>query len=99
MELVREVLSAALVLLGACFYTAGTVGLVRFPDTLSRLHAVTKADSAGLGLVVLGLLVRASSVSTALKLLLVWALALMANTVCGQLVGRFVVRSSKRERP
>ena len=40
---------------GAFFFIAGTVGLLRFPDTLTRLHALTKADNLGLGLVVLGL--------------------------------------------
>ena len=38
---------------------AGSVGLLRFPDTLTRLHALTKADNLGLGLVVLGLMARA----------------------------------------
>jgi multicomponent Na+:H+ antiporter subunit G len=99
MEWVRDVLSGALVLLGACFFTAGTVGLLRFPDTLCRLHAVAKADGAGLGLVVLGLLLRADSVGAALKLLLVWALALVASAMSGQLVGRLSTRAPKRERP
>ena len=34
---------------------AGTVGLLRFPDPLSRLHALTKADNLGLGLIVLAI--------------------------------------------
>ena len=45
---------------GALFFLAGTVGLLRFPDSLSRLHALTKADNLGLGLVVLGLLPQAT---------------------------------------
>ena len=43
---------------GAFFFLAGTVGLLRFPDSLTRLHALTKADNLGLGLIVLGLLPR-----------------------------------------
>ena len=43
------------------FFFAGTVGLLRFPDSLSRLHALTKADNLGLGLIVLGLLPRAET--------------------------------------
>jgi multicomponent Na+:H+ antiporter subunit G len=99
MELVRDVLSCTLVLLGAGFFTAGTVGLLRFPDTLSRLHAVAKADGAGLGLVVLGLLLRVDSVATAAKLLLIWGLALVASATSGQLVGRLAARAAERERP
>ena len=33
---------------GSLFFMAGTVGLLRFPDSLSRLHALTKADNLGL---------------------------------------------------
>ena len=44
---------------------AGTVALLRFPDTLTRLHALTKADNLGLGLVVLGLVLQAGSVAAA----------------------------------
>ena len=39
---------------------AGTVGLLRFPDTLTRLHALTKVDNLGLGFIVLACRCRAS---------------------------------------
>ena len=42
------------------FFLAGTVGLLRFPDTMTRLHALTKVDNLGLGLIVLALLPRTS---------------------------------------
>ena len=45
----------------------GTVGLLRFPDTLTRLHALTKADNLGLGLVVVGLLPQTGSLRDGLK--------------------------------
>ena len=51
--------SAGLVLAGAFFFLAGTVGLLRFPDVYNRLHALTKADNLGLGLVVAGLAIQA----------------------------------------
>jgi len=74
-----EILAWASLLGGAGFFAAGTVGLLRFPDTLTRLHALTKADNAGLGLVVLGLALRSGSVTTAVFLLLVWVLVLLAS--------------------
>jgi multicomponent Na+:H+ antiporter subunit G len=73
---------------GAFFFLAGTVGLLRFPDTLSRLHALTKADNLGLGLIVLGLLPQAERPSDALKLVLVWILVLIASVSAAQLVAR-----------
>lgn len=76
-----------LVTLGVLFFLAGTVGLLRFPDTLTRLHALTNADNLGLGLVVLGLLPQVSWPATALKLIAVWLLALLAGATVGQLLG------------
>ena len=73
---------------GSLFFLAGTVGLLRFPDALTRLHALTKADNLGLGLIVLGLLPRAGSVGDGLKLLLIWFLALFASAVSSQLIAR-----------
>ena len=59
-----EILSQLLILAGLAFYLAGTIGLIRLPDTLCRLHAVTKADNIGLGLLIAGLLLQSRSSSS-----------------------------------
>lgn len=87
-----DVVSIVAIVLGAFFFAAGTVGLLRFPDTMTRLHALTKADNLGLGLVVLGLLPRADSVTTGLKLILVWALVLFSSAIVSQLIARVARR-------
>jgi len=79
---------------GAFFFLAGTVGLLRFPDTLTRLHALTKADNLGLGLVVLGLLPRAGSLSAGLKLVCVWLLVLLASATVSQLIAALATEAS-----
>lgn len=76
--------------LGAVFFFAGTLGLLRLPDTLSRLHALTKADNLGLGLVVLGLLPQVSSPLGWIGLIAVWLLALLAGATVGQLLAEAV---------
>lgn len=81
-----------LVAVGVFFFVAGTVGLLRFPDSLTRLHALTKADNLGLGLIVLGLLPRVDSPMDGLKLLLVWALVLVASANSSQLIARKIRR-------
>jgi multicomponent Na+:H+ antiporter subunit G len=80
---------------GAFFFVAGTVGLLRFPDSLTRLHALTKADNLGLGLVVLGLLPLTENVLAAFKLILIWALVLVSGGSTAQLIGR-ALRSGRR---
>jgi integrase len=62
-----EYLSAALLIIGGSFFLAGTLGLLRFPDVYTRLHALTKADNVGLGLIVTGLALQAASWTIAVK--------------------------------
>ena len=63
------------------------------PDTLTRLHALTKADNLGLGLVVLGLLPHVSGPLAALKLVCVWLLVLLAGATASQLIARVARRA------
>ena len=92
---------AVLALLGAglAFYGAGSLGLLRFPDTASRLHALTKADNLGLGLVVLGLLPHVAGVLPALKLVAIWLLVLLSGADASQLIARAARRGDSRSRP
>jgi len=73
---------------GLVFFLAGTVGLLRFPDSLTRLHALTKADNLGLGLIVLGLLPQAADGQDALKLVVIWLLTLLGSAAASQLIAR-----------
>lgn len=73
---------------GAIFFLAGAIGMLRFPDPLTRLHAITKADTLGLGLIVLGLLPLSGSPLAAGKLIALWVVALLASATMGQLSGR-----------
>jgi multicomponent Na+:H+ antiporter subunit G len=88
MSLVLDIFTIVSISAGAVFFMAGTVGLLRFPDTLTRLHALTKADNLGLGFVVLGLLPHAVGFAGALKLLAVWVLTLLAGASVAQLIAR-----------
>ena len=83
-----DIATIALAGLGAVFFIGGTVGLLRFPDVHSRLHALTKADNLGLGLISLGLVLQADSVALALKVILVWLLAMLAAATVTQLIAR-----------
>ena len=93
MSLLLDVWTVAAVTAGLFFFLAGTVGLLRFPDTLTRLHALTKADNLGLGLVVLGLLPRVDGPLAGLKLICVWLLVLLAGATASQLIARLARRA------
>jgi multicomponent Na+:H+ antiporter subunit G len=88
MTLLADLVSIFAIVAGAVFFLAGTLGLLRFPDTLTRLHALTKADNLGLGLVVLGLLPQVEGVATGLKLVVVWLLVMLTGACAAQMVAR-----------
>jgi len=90
-----DLFSIAAISVGTFFFIAGTVGLLRFPDSLTRLHALTKADNLGLGMVALGLIPRADSALSALKLIVIWALVMLSGASTSQLIGRALRRGRK----
>ena len=99
MSMLAHLFSIAAIAAGVFFFLAGTLGLLRFPDTFTRLHALTKADNLGLGLVVLGLLPQVDSVLGGLKLILVWLLVLLASASVSQLIARAAYAAHAAQTP
>ncbi|MGD8631798.1 MAG: monovalent cation/H(+) antiporter subunit G [Gammaproteobacteria bacterium] len=91
-----DILAALLILAGLFFYLAGSIGLLRLPDLYSRLHALTKADNLGLGLLAAGLAMHAQDLLIALKLVLVWLAVLAASAASAHLIARHARRQETR---
>jgi multicomponent Na+:H+ antiporter subunit G len=91
-SLIADVATMLLVVAGGVFFLAGTVGLIRFPDFFTRLHAMTKADNVGLGLVVLGLAVQAQSWMILGQLFVVWFLVLLGSASSAHLLAQSALR-------
>lgn len=89
---IADIFTIVAISAGAFFFLAGTVGLLRFPDSLTRLHALTKADNLGLGLVVLGLLPQASGLLGGLKLVAVWVLVQLSSATAAQVIAQALGR-------
>jgi multicomponent Na+:H+ antiporter subunit G len=66
---------------GLLFFLAGSVGILRFPNVFCRLHALTKADNVGLGLIVFGVLPQVASIFDAFQIILIWLLVMVAGAV------------------
>lgn len=80
-DLLLDLLVLVLAVAGAYFFTAGTVGLLRMPDLHCRLHAVAKADTLGLGLVLAACAVYTRSPWLAAGFAVLWAVALCVAAV------------------
>ena len=96
MSLAVNLFSGIAIVAGAFFFLAGTAGLLRFPDAFTRLHALTKADNLGLGLVVLGLLPKVGGVVAGLKLVFIWLLVQLSGATASQLIARGLRRRGSR---
>lgn len=70
------------------FFAAGSIGLIRFPDVYMRLHALTKSDNLGLGLIVLAVALYSRDGLVVLKLVLIEALVLLASATVSHLVAQ-----------
>jgi len=91
-----DVMSSLLLVSGLGFYLAGSIGLLRLPDLYSRLHALTKADNLGLGLLTIGVALHAQDLLIALKLVLIWLAVLAASAASANLIAQHARRREIR---
>jgi multicomponent Na+:H+ antiporter subunit G len=71
MELVLDLASWVLLMVGAFFALTGAIGVLRLPDVFTRLHAAGMTDTAGAGLILAGLMVQAGVSLVTVKLVFV----------------------------
>ncbi len=79
MLLLLDVLSWVCLLGGAGFLLVGAIGLLRFPDFYTRLHAVSVCDTMGAGLVLVGLMLQGGLSLVTVKLLLIFYFMLFSG--------------------
>ena len=89
---VADVASAVCLLFGAFLSLAAAVGMVRFPDVLSRMHAATKPQVLGLLLILLGVGLRLRSPIDIGMLLAVAVFQLLTAPIAAHMVGRAAYR-------
>ena len=82
------IFGCTLISLGVITMLVGAIGVVRFPDFFTRLHAAGKGDTLGQGLVLLGLLCFASSFQDGLKLVLIVVFILIVNPTATHALAR-----------
>jgi multicomponent Na+:H+ antiporter subunit G len=87
--IIKEVITVVFLVVGCFFFLAGTLGVLRFPDLFSRLHAITKADNLGLGFIAAGMAVYIASPWAALKIFFIWLFTLLASSTSCYLIARF----------
>jgi multicomponent Na+:H+ antiporter subunit G len=92
---VADTLAAACLLLGALLAVIAAVGVLRFPDVLTRMHSATKPQVLGLLLILIGLGMRLRDPGAVGVLLLVALFQLATAPVASHMVGRSAFRSGQ----
>lgn len=82
------VLTAFLMVSGAVFCFVASLGMLRLPDTIIRMHAATKAGALGSGLMFLALAVFYQDLSTTLRALAAVFFLVLTAPVAAHLIGR-----------
>lgn len=70
---IRVPIGAALCLVGGILALIGTVGVLRFPDIFTRIHAASVTDTSALTLAVIGMALMAPTWLVVFKLAAIWA--------------------------
>lgn len=88
-----DLAAAVLLVLGGILSLAAGVGLVRFPDALSRLHAATKPQVLGLVFVIVAIALASRNWSTILALAPVLLFQMLTAPISAHMVGRAAYRT------
>ena len=88
-----SVAGSVLIGAGLGFMALTALGLLRLPDFFSRVHAVSKSETLGIALVLLGLILHEGASLVSLKLALVMVFVAIANPVGAHVLTRAAVRT------
>lgn len=83
---IATVISAIFILIGAVFLWIAAIGIIRFPDFYSRLHAAGIGDTLGMLLVTVGIMIRVGWALLSLKIFIVFVLYLLINPLGTNLI-------------
>lgn len=95
MSTVLNIASGTLIIIGSLMALTAAVGIVRFPDTLLRMHAATKPQVIGLNLVLAGTCLRVYDDPNVWMLILVGLFTLLTAPVIAHLIGRTAYREQR----
>ena len=95
---VADVAAAVCLVLGALLTLIASIGILRFPDVLTRMHSATKPQVLGLLVVLLGLGLRLRDASSLGLLVLVAVFQLITSPIASHMVGRAAFRADQVRR-
>ncbi len=90
-----DAIAAACLVIGALLTLIAAIGILRFPDVLTRMHSATKPQVLGLLLILLGLALRLRDTEAVGMLALVALFQLVTSPIASHMVGRASFRAGQ----
>lgn len=88
MQIAIDIFSIIFIISGTFFFFVGVVGLIRMPDVFSRMHATTKCDTMGAGLIYFGLILWQGITFVSLNILLVLIFIWLTNPTAAHYIAK-----------
>ncbi|AKL96776.1 multisubunit sodium/proton antiporter, MrpG subunit [Clostridium aceticum] len=95
MELFVDIIMILLIIGGCFFLLVGTLGLIRMPDAFCRMHATTKSDTLGAGLILLALMIHEGLSLTAVKLVIVIGFIWVTSPTAAHIIAKAELKKGK----
>ncbi len=86
-------IAVALMLAGAVLSFVAALGILRFPDVYTRLHAASKAGPLGAGLILLGVAFASDDWTIAIRSVVGFAFLIVTSPVAAHLLARAALRT------
>ncbi|MEL6677629.1 MAG: monovalent cation/H(+) antiporter subunit G [Pseudomonadota bacterium] len=88
-----DVIAGVLVLLGGIFAVIASLGVIRLPDVLIRMHASTKVGTLSCGLIIAGVAVEYGDAAVVLRGIAIIVFLLLTAPIAGHMIGRAALRT------
>ncbi len=85
---IRTILTAIFIALGCFLLLVATLGVIRFPDLYTRMHAASKADTLGQTLILFGLIIYTGFNLNSVKLLIIMVLFFIINPAASHFLAK-----------
>ncbi len=88
MDLVISISSGICLLLGSFICVSGSIGLLRFPDFYTRMHATSVTETSGVALILIGLMILSPDLLVFAKLVMILLLGLLIGPTTGHVLAK-----------
>lgn len=95
-DVILDIISWIFLLGGSFFCLTGAVGLLRFPEFFSRIHAASLTDTLGASMILIGLMFQAGWGLALPKLILILIFSLLAGTTASHAMAKAALKSGMK---